>query len=274
MNKTKLSNIAKNLWLGLQKHSPEILTGIGIAGMITTTVMAVRATPKALMLIEEEKRHMNEKLLIEAKKNEYKNCARINKLDAVKLVQTTWTCYIPAVVTGVLSISCLIGASTVNIRRNAALATAYSLSESVLKEYQEKVVENIGEKKEQEIRDLIAKDKLKQDPVINKEVIITGRGETLCYDTITSRYFKCDIEKIRKVENELNKRLISEMYISLNEFYYEIGLRQTDVGNDLGWNIQDGLIDFEFSSQLAEDDTPCLVIGYRIAPRYDFRALM
>ena len=105
-------------------------------------------------------------------------------------------------------------------------------------------------------------------------MIITGKGETLCYDSITSRYFKCDIEKLRKVENMMNKRLLSEMYISLNEFYYEIGLNQTDIGDDLGWNIEEGLVDLEFSSQLAEDDTPCLVIGYRVSPRYSFRSLL
>lgn len=274
MKKPNLSRIAKSLQIGLQKHSPEILTGIGIAGMITTTVLAVRATPKALILMEEEKRRQNSELLEEAKKKEADCCARVDKLKPMELIRTTWVCYIPAALTGVLSVSCLIGASSVNIRRNAALATAYSLSESALKEYQEKVIETIGEKKEQEIRDSIAKDKLKRDPVANKEVIITGRGETLCYDTITSRYFKCDIEKLRRVENELNKRLISEMYISLNDFYYEIGLRSTDMGEDLGWNIGNGLINLEFSSQLAEDETPCLVIGYRIAPRYDFRTLM
>ncbi len=274
MKKPNLSRIAKNLQIGLQKHSPEILTGIGIAGMITTTVLAVRATPKALILIEEEKRRQNSELLEEAKKKGSDCCARVDKLKPIELIRTTWVCYIPAALTGVLSVSCLIGASSVNIRRNAALATAYSLSESALKEYQEKVIETIGEKKEQEIRDSIAKDKLKRDPVVNKEVIITGRGETLCYDTITSRYFKCDIEKLRRVENELNKRLLSEMYISLNDFYYEIGLRSTDMGEDLGWNIGNGLINLEFSSQLAEDETPCLVIGYRVAPRYDFRTLM
>lgn len=274
MKKPNLSRIAKNLQIGLQKHSPEILTGIGIAGMITTTVLAVRATPKALILIEEEKRRQNSELLEEAKKKGSDCCARVDKLKPIELIRTTWVCYIPAALTGVLSVSCLIGASSVNIRRNAALATAYSLSESALKEYQEKVIETIGEKKEQEIRDSIAKDKLKHDPVVNKEVIITGRGETLCYDTITSRYFKCDIEKLRRVENELNKRLLSEMYISLNDFYYEIGLRSTDMGEDLGWNIGNGLINLEFSSQLAEDETPCLVIGYRVAPRYDFRTLM
>lgn len=274
MVKLNFSQIAKNIQSGLQKHSPEILTGIGIVGMITTTILAVRATPRALFLIEEEKRNLNRELLAEAKKNGQENCTKVSKLKPMELVRTTWVCYIPAAVTGTLSIACLIGASSVNARRNAALATAYSLSESALKEYQEKVIENIGEKKEQGIRNSIAKDKLERDPVANKEVIITGRGETLCYDTITARYFKCDIEKLRKIENELNQRLISEMYISLNEFYYEIGLRQTGVGDDLGWNIDNGLINLEFSSQLAEDGTPCLVIGYRIAPRYDFRTLM
>lgn len=279
MVKPKILRIAKKLQFGLQKYSPEILTGVGIAGMITTTVLAVRATPKALILIEEEIQRQQEELDKFAEENMGKesiwsSCTKIENLKPVEVVRTVWKCYIPTVATGTLSIACLIGASSVNVRRNAALATAYSLSESAMKEYQEKVIETIGEKKEQGVRDSIAKDKIIRDPVVNKEVIITGRGETLCYDSITSRYFKCDIEKLRKVENELNKRLISEMYISLNDFYYEIGLRSTDVGDDLGWNIDDGLIDLEFSSQLAEDDTPCLVIGYRIAPRYDFRGLM
>lgn len=274
MNKPNFTRITRNIRTGLQKHSPEILTGIGIAGMITTTVLAVRATPKALILIEEEKQRLNEELQAEAENNNQEEYVVLNTLNPVEFICTTWTCYIPAAVTGVLSVACLIGASSVNVRRNAALATAYSLSESALKEYQEKVIESIGEKKEKQIRDSIAKDKLERDPVVNKEVIITGRGETLCYETITSRYFKCDIEKLRKVENELNKRLISEMYISLNEFYYEIGLRPTEVGNDLGWNIDDGLIDLQFSSQLAEDGTPCLVIDYHVVPRYDFRTLL
>lgn len=270
MKKRNFSQIVKGVKTGLLKHSPEILTGIGIAGMVTATVLAVRATPKALILMEEEKQRQNEEL----RKGEEETCMQIEKLKPADLLRVTWTCYIPSAVTGMLSVACLIGASSVNLRRNAALATAYSLSESAMKEYREKVIETIGEKKEEEIRDKIAKEKMKREPVANKEVIITGRGETLCFDTITSRYFKCDIEKLRKVENELNKRLISEMYIPLNDFYYEIGLRSNDMGNDLGWNIGDGLIDLKFSSQLAEDETPCLVIGYRVAPRYDFRKLL
>lgn len=253
MNKNTITAAMQSMRTAVKKHSPEILTGIGIAGMITTTVMAVRATPKALILIEEKKDELE-----------------VNELTPKETIQAAWPCYIPAAVTGTVSIACLIGASSVNMRRRAALATAYTLSESALKEYQEKVVETIGEKKEQAVRDAVAKDKIDKHPVSNSEVVIVERGNHLCYDAVSGRYFKSDIEKIKKAVNELNLRMRDEMYISLNDFYYEIGLNGTSLGDELGWNIEKGYIDISFSSQLADDGTPCLVIEYHIAPRYDF----
>ncbi|MDD2300231.1 MAG: DUF6353 family protein [Fermentimonas sp.] len=253
MNRPNLSKIAKSIRLTISKHSPEILTGIGIAGMVTTTVMAVKATPKAIELIEEKK-----------------NDDDIDKLTFVETVKTAWTCYIPAAVTGSLSIACLVGASSVNVRRNAALATAYTLSESALKQYQGKVIEAIGEKKEQSVRDAVAKDRIDRNPVSNREVIITERGNTLCYDVTSGRYFKTDIDKLKKAEQELNRRMRDEIYISLNDFYYEVGLNATSVGDDIGWNIDRGYIELNFSSQLADDGTPCLVIDYRVAPKYEY----
>ena len=159
------------------------------------------------------------------------------------------------------------------MRRRAALVTAYTLSESALKEYQEKVVEAIGEKKEQAIRDSIAKDKVTKNPVSNHEVIITEKGNTLCYDTLSGRYFKSDRDKIDKAINELNRRMRDEMYISLNDFYYEIGLNSIDLGDLLGWNIDNGYIEPTFSYQGADDGTPCLAISYLVEPRYDYRGL-
>lgn len=241
----------------IKKHSPEILTGIGIAGMITTTVMAVRATPKALILIEERKAEMGSE-----------------QLEAIDVIKNTWICYIPAAITGTLSIACLIGASSVNARRNAALATAYTLSESALKDYQGKVIEMFGEKKNEAVKDAIAKDKVEKNPVVTREVIITEKGNTLCYDAISGRYFKGDIDKIKKAEYELNRQMRDEMYVSLNDFYYEIGLENIKLGDEIGWNIDSGYIDLSFSSQLASDGTPCLVIDYSIGPRYDFRDLI
>lgn len=121
MPKQSLASIAKGVRTAMKKHSPEILTGIGIAGMITTTVMAVKATPKALILLEEKKDELD-----------------TDRLEPKDIIKTAWPCYIPAAVVGSISVFCLIGASSTNLRRNAALATAYTLSESTLKEYQEK----------------------------------------------------------------------------------------------------------------------------------------
>jgi len=253
MNKPNLSKIAKSIRTTISKHSPEILTGIGIAGMVTTTVMAVKATPKAIILIEERYHEEPDE------RPRWKT-----------YIKAAWPCYIPAAITGTLSVACLIGASSVNVRRNAALATAYTLSESALKEYQGKVIETIGKKKEQSVRDAIAKDRIDRNPVSSREVIITERGNTLCYDVISGRYFKSDIDKLKKAENELNRRMRDEMYISLNDFYYEIGLNYTSIGDDLGWNIDHGYIELEFSSQLADDGTPCLVIDYVVGPRYEY----
>ncbi len=255
--KKEIAKSLLSLKTAIKKHSPEILTGIGIAGMITTTVMAVRATPKALILIEERKEEIG-----------------AEKLEAMDMVKTTWACYIPAAITGTLSIACLIGASSVNARRNAALATAYTLSESALKDYQGKVIEMFGEKKNEAVKDAVAKDKVEKNPVVTREVIITEKGNTLCYDAISGRYFKSDIEKIKKAECELNRQMLDDMYVSLNDFYYEIGLDSVKLGDELGWNVDSGYIDLSFSSQLASDGTPCLVIDYSVAPRYDYRNLL
>lgn len=248
----KISEAFKSVTGSLKKYSPEILTALGISGMIAGTIMAVRATPRALILIDEKKKE-----------------DKVEKLPPKELIKTAAPCYIPAALTEVVSIVCLVGASSTNHRRNAALATAYTISETSLKKYQEKVIETIGEKKNNEVKSAIAKDSVDSHPV--REVIITEKGNTLCYDSISGRYFKSDMDKIKKIENELNYRLRSEMYIPLNDFYYEINLPEVKIGYDLGWSIENGCISFDFSSQIASDGTPCLVIDYTVAPQYDYK---
>lgn len=262
----QLKAIFTDLGKAARKHSPEILTGIGIAGMLSTTVLAVSATPKALMLIEEKKREKKFAVIKDGGDPD---------LTKLEIVKTAWKPYIPAVITGAASIACLVGASSVNARRNAALAAAYALSETTLADYKEKVVETIGEKKAQEVKDAIAKDKIENDPITRKEIIATDKGETLCYDALSGRYFKSDIEYIRRAVNNLNERLLFDTHISLNEYYDEIGLEEIfPMGENLGWTVDPdsankGLIELDFSSQLAEG-TPCLVVGFSNAPRYDY----
>ena len=254
MGKTNLATIAKDIRKFASKRSPEILTGIGIAGMITTTILAVRATPKALKLIEEQKEEKS-----------------VDELSSFEVVKVAWKPYIPAMVTCIASTACLIGASSVNTKRNAALATAYKLSETALSEYRDKVVETIGEKKERIVRDKVAEERVKKNPVSKNEVIVTGNGKTLCFDPISGRYFMCSIETIKKAENTLNKQMLHDIsgYVSLNEFYDELGLDHTSVGNDLGWNTNQ-LIDIDFSSQLNDNGEPSVVLDYLVAPKCDY----
>lgn len=274
MSKINVPALLKSMQQVVSKHSPEILTGIGIAGMITTTILAVKATPKAEKLIELECERQNRELANKAYNNGYDSCNRIGKLKPIDAVKVTWKCYIPAAISCATSVACLIGASSVNAKRNAALAAAYNLSATALSEYKEKVVETIGEKKEHIVKDKVAEEYVKKNPVSKQEVIVTKAGNTLCFDAVSGRYFKSDIDKIKKAENELNKRMLNEMYISLNEFFDELGLDHISIGDDLGWNLDSGLIDLDFSSQLADDGTPCLVVNYQVGPTYGYSSLI
>ena len=256
MNKTTGPNLLAQTKDFMTKYSPEILTGLGITGMIMSTILAVKVTPKALMIMRDAEHEKGDSL---SKTEKFKAC---------------WKCYLPAVITGITSAGCLVASNSVHTRRTAALATAYKLSETALVEYKDKVVETIGEKKEKVVRDNIAKDKLDKNPVKNCEVVSTEKGNTLCYDGVFGRYFRSDIDTVRKAINKINRIIVSDMYVSLNEFYTEIGLEPTKIGYDLGWNIDDGEIDIETSAQLSPDGTPCLVIEYTVAPRYNFSRFM
>lgn len=253
MSKLGIVNVVGGIQTTAKQHMPELLTGVGIAGMIATTIFAVKGTPKALRLIEEEK----------AKKE-------TEKLTPVDTVKATWKCYIPAAVTGTLSIACLIGGSTVSAKRNAALAAAYSLSESAIREYKDKVVETIGEEKEREVRDAVAKSRIEKDPVSKHEVVETNTGQSLCYDILSGRYFYSSADKIEKSINAINKKMLNNSYVSLNDLYYELGLEETKLGHDLGWSISQGMVSVDFSTQLSDNDIPCLVIDYDRLPIYDF----
>ena len=151
MNESKLNRIGKQVGFAIKKHSSDILQGIGIAGMVTTVIFAVRTTPKALELIHKDSEENHD-----GDPNAY------TKTEAVK---SAWKCYIPAASIGTVSIICLLCASSVTHRRNAALGAAYTLSETAFKEYRNKIINTVGEKKEKAVRDAIDKDHVQNNPV-------------------------------------------------------------------------------------------------------------
>lgn len=266
-----VNQIVRNIRRSIAKRSPEIWTGFGIVGMCATVVFAVKATPKALALIEEETASKNARLVKAAAEEADDEVKPAVKLTVMETVKVAWRPYVPTVVTGVFSISCLIGASSKYARRNAALAMACSVSETALSEFKEKAIETVGEKNVAEIQDRIMKNKVDADPVSKKEVVILGKESTLCYDVFSGRYFKSDIETIRKVENRLNAKMVNgENYVSLNDFYNELGLSNTVIGDTIGWRVDKGLIDVSPSYQAADNGDPCLAIGFITPPTHDY----
>lgn len=239
----------------LSEKKPEILTTVGIIGMFTTIALAIKATPKAVEIISEIKE--------EDKTEDPKEISK-------QIIKRVAPVYIPTTISAGLSVTCFIASVASGTRRYTLLASAYAISDNFMRDYQDKVIDIIGEKKERQIRDAVAKEQIAREPVTSKEVIITSSGDTLFFEPISNRYFKSDIEKIRKIENILNKRMLSENYISLNDFYYEIELSGTEIGDSIGFNIDNGFIEFNFSALLTDDGRPCIVIGYLNEPKYGF----
>ena len=88
----------------------------------------------------------------------------------------------------------------------------------------------------------------------------------MCKDSISGRYFRSDLDTIRKIMNELNRKMLIDNSISLNEYYSAIGLDNVKDGDYMGWSVDSGLIELNFDACIANDDEPCIVIDYNIIP--------
>jgi hypothetical protein len=237
----------------LLKHEPEILMSMGIAGLVFSTLWGVRATVKATKIVEDKKANSSTK---------------VTNKDIVKM---TWKLYIPVVVSAAVSIPCIIASNKVSNKRYAALATAYSISTTALQEYQDKVKEVVGDKKDKQIRDEISKDQVAKTYKGPEQIIITGDGDTLFFEPLSGRYFKSNWNKISKAANELNSEAMSGMEeeIRLNDWFDKLGLGDIELGENIGWNLRRGvksLIDVDMGSTVTKDKVPCGVISYVSRP--------
>lgn len=241
----------------ISKHSPEILTGLGITGIFVTSYLTIISTKKAIAKIDEM--------------NSSDHCGPVSKKEKFK---KTWKFYIPPMLSATTASACLIGANSLNKKRSAAIAAAATLSETAFRTYQNKVIDAIGKEEEKKIRDNVSKKIVEstEDDRDKNLYIIDGTNDTLCLDELSGRYFYSSVNKLEKIENEMNHDMINcgmAGYKSLNDLYFEIGLDPTSIGNTIGWNY-DYLIDFDFSSQLTKDGKPCLVLQQRNMPTNSF----
>lgn len=246
-----MSKLTKSIGLFMNKNGSKILIVTSIAAMGSSIVMAVKSTPKYQLLIEERKEEKGEDL---AKKEKIK-----------PLFKAYW----PSILLAVLSAACTVGSHVIEKKHQAVLAMALTASNTALKEFQDKALEHLGEKKMTEIKDAIAKDKLDNNKLDPKNVVITSeKGKVLMFDSFSGRYFMSDVESVRRAVNKVNRQIPEEQYVSVNELYSEIGIPEIDMGDQLGWN-NDGCNGFEesLSAQITDNGEPCIVVEY--IPRPD-----
>lgn len=257
---------AKKLRRQVNKHAPEILTTFGLI----FGGMTIKEVAKQAPLVKEELDILHKRL--GESDDEYTKTQII--WEEAKIAVPL---YKKAIMTGTLSASCIIGSDRVSYKRIATYATAAGMYKQDLSEYKDKVQEMLGTTKKEKIDASVAKDAVEktyneQKKELGSEEIISD-GKCLCYDKMSGRYFRSSPELIRKAEAKLNKQLISEMYVSLNDLYFELDLGPTGLGDQLGWNV-DEIIDINFNSIIAPDNTPCLVMEYLVEPRFDYTKLM
>lgn len=237
-----VTDLLANLSKTVKTNAPEILAALGVSGVLTTSYLAHKAA-------------------VEVSHDEDAPAGLSNKEKA----QRYWRVYIPVVVSGTLTVVCIIGSTKANGKRTAAAVTAYSLTERAFAEYKEKVVEQIGSGKEQKIRDEVAQDRVTRHEG-SKEVIVLGGGDVLCCELYTHRFFRSDMETLRKAMNDFNQVVVNQIYVSLDEFYDIVGLDYTSMSSHVGWEASK-LMELRFSTVFGPKQEPCLAFDYDPAPK-------
>ena len=221
----------------VKKSAPDLFLAGGVISILIAGGLAIKQTPKAMKILE--------------KKKEEKN---IEKVKAVAPL------YIPSAVLTCIGVASIVCSRNMTNRKLAAMTTAYTMSETAYKTYRNKVKEMVDDDKYKDIEKEVVKETTSRNPVGSREVFIQPKGEVLMYDNSSGRYFKSSMNEVERAVNLLNKKMRSDMTIVLNEFYIEIGLPPIKLGEELGWDIDKGDIDFVTSTGLTEDQQPCIVI--------------
>jgi hypothetical protein len=220
----------------LHANAPTILAGFAVSGTVTTAYLAAKGAYKARGRIG----------------------AYPENLTNREKFEETWELYLPAIAAGTVTIGCIIIGTRTSARRAAAAYSVAALSERALEEYREKIIETIGEKREQNARDEIAQERVSKNP---PGVIFENNSGFLCCELYTGRYFMSDMETLRRAQNDINARIIQELYVSLDDFYILIGLGTTSKSADVGWDSSK-LLELDFTTTLTPDNKPCLAFNY------------
>lgn len=254
-------SVAKGLKFA-SNNAPTALVALGTGGFVMTVITACKATPQAVVALEEAKTAKGEDLDIFEKSA---ICAKYY-----------WK---PAII-GTVSLGCFIGSHSISLRRQAALSAAYSLSEKALKEYKDAVAEEIGGTKAEKIEDQIAVNRIQENPVLVSGSAVPGTGP-LWIISWTNTPFRGNLEDIRQVINDLNDDLYKckgkaclSGEITLNDVLYALSttcgapqIGSVSLGECFGFSADTtGPIDLDIRYGKSINGEPCGFINLKPEP--------
>lgn len=239
-------------------NSPSILTTIGVAGTLTTAYLAGKASFQAADIIRIKEGDDEERGVIQGSPKEILR----SRLELV------WPLYVPPVAMGAATIVCIVGANKIGASRAAGLAAGYTIMEKGFEEYKAKVVDKLGERKEEAIRDEILQDRVNDSytDMIEMRGLATGQ---VCYEIFGGQYFRTTVEEIRAAENSINNVINHDGYASLADFYRCLDLDTPTFSENIGWN-SDKLIEVQVGSTIMHETEACLTLSFRHDPLPDY----
>ena len=263
----KIGGISKVLHAGksmLIKNAPSIGIACGLLFMLDGTIEACKLTPKYITLTDEKR-------LQKTRLKEGINATEpTEELTPWESVCVGAEVYWKPIIYELCGITFIILAHNADIKRLGGAIAACKLSEKELNEYKDATIKTVGENKERLIRDSIIKNEINENPPNDNEVILIEGGNTLFYDENSGRYFRSSMAKIESAVNAINRKLIVNYDIRLNDFYDEIGLPPIEIGDNLGWTIENTMDDIALTTtgHKMNDGQIITGISFNIGPWY------
>lgn len=209
----------KNITNFVSKNAATILTILGVAGLGTTVVLAIKATPVAKDALEEA----------------YEDIPKDESLSLMEEAKIVAPIYASTLVCGAATVACIIGSNSINKKRNVSLAAAYMVSEETLRTIRDKVADTAGEEVLSKIDGEMIKDRFEKFTEEEEKTPNKKHGTGNCIDLTSGRRFDGNIQSLEAIELRLNGLLRARDFVPLNELYSMIGLSNTEVGRTVGW---------------------------------------
>lgn len=206
------------------KHSPELLTGLGIVGLVGSAISAIKNTPIAL----EKMKEAEESVEVE------------EPLTPVEKVKVCWKFYIFPIVIAIVSILCIIFANRISYGRMASVMTACKISEETVQRLDQSTKEVVTDKQYQKIKEKAAEKDISRVPMIEGDIINTGTGSQLYFESYSGRYFRASRDFVDRAINNFNSKLLDNDTMSLNDYLECLNLPYLDsqtTGGLLGWRL-------------------------------------